>query len=62
LCDRLKHAGWAGLLWVHAQGSEGACGALALLLALGHVELAAAVEPLLLAKNVGGHRLPPVGL
>ena len=31
-------------------------------LVLGHVELAAAVEPLLLAKDVGGHRLPPAGL
>jgi hypothetical protein len=32
--------------------------ALARRLVLGHVELAAAVEPLLLAKDVGGHRLP----
>ena len=31
-------------------------------LVLGHVELAAAVEPLLLAKDVGGHRLPPAVL
>jgi hypothetical protein len=31
-------------------------------LVFGHVEFAAAVEPLLLAKDVGGHRLPPAGL
>ena len=31
-------------------------------LALGHVELAAAVETLLLASDEGGHRLPPAGL
>jgi hypothetical protein len=31
-------------------------------LVLGHVELAAAVEPLLLPKDVGGHRLAPAGL
>jgi hypothetical protein len=35
--------------------------ALAGRLVLGHVEVAAAVEPLLLPKDVGGHRLEPTG-
>jgi hypothetical protein len=31
-------------------------------LVLGHVELAAAVEPLLLTEHIGGHRLASAGL